>query len=103
MKNNYHTTPSCRILHEIARLELHKSNCQITPPPFKKRIYYLFAVKIQATFMEKKDLFVLARKIICSLGADFKNNQTTKQLNNLIWTNRKQGKFCFHLPIGPNI
>ena len=36
------------------------------------------------------------------LGADFKNNQTTKQLNNSIWTNRKQVKFCFYLLIGPN-
>ena len=36
------------------------------------------------------------------LGADFKNNQTTKQENNSIWTNRKQVKFCFYLPIGPN-
>ena len=35
-------------------------------------------------------------------GADFKNNQTTKQVNNSIWTNRKQVKFCFYLPIGPN-
>ena len=30
----------------------------------------------------------------------FKNNQTTKQVNNSIWTNRKQVKFCFYLPIG---
>ena len=29
------------------------------------------------------------------LGADFKNNQTTKRLNNYIWTNRKQVNFCF--------
>ena len=36
------------------------------------------------------------------LGAEFKNNQTTKQLNNFIWTNRNQVKFCFYLPIGPN-
>ena len=35
-------------------------------------------------------------------GADFKNNQTTKQVNNYIWTNRKRVKFCFYLPIGPN-
>ena len=34
------------------------------------------------------------------LEADFKNNQTTKQLNKFIWTNRKQVKFCFYLPIG---
>ena len=34
--------------------------------------------------------------------ADLKNNQTTKQSNNIIWTNRKQEKFCFYLPIGPN-
>ena len=26
-----------------------------------------------------------------------------KQLNNYIWSNRKQVKFCFCLPIGPNI
>ena len=25
-----------------------------------------------------------------SLGADFKNNQTTKQVNNSIWTNRNK-------------
>ena len=36
------------------------------------------------------------------LGADFKNNQSTKQLNNFIWTNMKQVKFCFYLLIGPN-
>ena len=36
------------------------------------------------------------------LGADFKNNQKVKQLNNFIWTNRKQVKFCFYLPIGQN-
>ena len=35
-------------------------------------------------------------------GADFKNNKTTKQLNKFIWTNRKQVKFCFYLPIGLN-
>ena len=35
-------------------------------------------------------------------GADIKNNQTTKQLNNYIWNNRKQVKFCFYLPIGSN-
>ena len=37
-----------------------------------------------------------------NLRADFKNNQTTKQVNNYIWTNRKQVKFCFYLPIGPD-
>ena len=26
--------------------------------------------------------------------------QRTKQLNNFIWTNRKQVQFCFYLPIG---
>ena len=36
------------------------------------------------------------------LGADFKNNQRTKQVNDSIWTNRKQVKICFYLPIGPN-
>ena len=36
------------------------------------------------------------------LGVDFKNNQTTKQSNNSFWTNRKQVKLCFYLPIGPN-
>ena len=36
------------------------------------------------------------------LGADFKNNQTTKQLNNLIWTNRKVETKLYLLPIGPN-
>ena len=29
------------------------------------------------------------------LEVDFKNNQTTKQLNDFIWTNRKQAQFCF--------
>ena len=37
-----------------------------------------------------------------NLGADFKNNLTTQQLNNFIWTNRKQVNFCFYLPIGLN-
>ena len=36
-------------------------------------------------------------------GADFKQYRTTKPFNNLIWTYRKQVKFCFYLPIGPNI
>ena len=36
------------------------------------------------------------------LGADFKNNQTTKQLNNFIWTNRKVETKLYLLPIGPN-
>ena len=35
------------------------------------------------------------------LRADFKNNQTTKQLNNFIWTNRKVTKL-YLLPIGQN-
>ena len=35
------------------------------------------------------------------MGADFKNNQTTKQSNNSIWTNRKHVKFYLYLPIGP--
>ena len=35
-------------------------------------------------------------------GADFKNNQTTKQWNKFIWANRKQAKFCFFLPISLN-
>ena len=39
--------------------------------------------------------------IYSSLGADFKNDQTTKQLNNSIWTNSEQVKYCFYLPIGP--
>ena len=36
------------------------------------------------------------------LGADFKNTQTTKQLNKLIWTNRKVESKLYLLPIGPN-
>ena len=36
------------------------------------------------------------------LGADFRNNQTTKQLNNFIWTNRKVETKLYLLPIGPN-
>ena len=36
------------------------------------------------------------------LGADFKNNHTTKQLNNFIWTNRKVELKLYMLPIGPN-
>ena len=28
--------------------------------------------------------------------------KTIKKLDNFIWTNRKQVKFCFNLPIGPN-
>ena len=35
-------------------------------------------------------------------GADYENNQTIKQLNYFIWTNRKQVTLCFYLPIGPN-
>ena len=35
------------------------------------------------------------------LGADFKNNQTTKQLNNSIWANRKVETKLYLLPIGP--
>ena len=31
------------------------------------------------------------------LGVDFKNNQTTKQLNKSIWYNRKKVQFCFYL------
>ena len=37
-----------------------------------------------------------------TLGADFKNNQITKQLNNSILTNRKVEKKLYLLPIGPN-
>ena len=51
--------------------------------------------------MEEKMSFFL--RILYILGADFKNNQTTKQLNSYIWTNRKQVKFCLYLPIGQNI
>ena len=35
-------------------------------------------------------------------GADFKNNQTTKQLNNVIQPNRKVETTLYLLPIGPN-
>ena len=35
-------------------------------------------------------------------GADFKNNQTTKHLNNFIWANRKVELKLNLLPIGPN-
>ena len=55
--------------------------------------------KSQISLFGKK---CVKRKSTLCLGADFKNNQTTKQLNNSIWTNRKQVKFCFYLPIGPN-
>ena len=34
-------------------------------------------------------------------GADLKNNQTTKQLNNSIWANRKVETKLYLLPIGP--
>ena len=36
------------------------------------------------------------------LGADFKNKETTKQLNNFIWTNRKVKPKLYLLPIGSN-
>ena len=36
------------------------------------------------------------------LGADCKNSQTTKQLNNFIWTNRKVETKLHLLHIGPN-
>ena len=36
-----------------------------------------------------------------ALGANFVKNQTTKQLKKN-WIKRKQVKFCFYLPIGPN-
>ena len=35
------------------------------------------------------------------LGADFKNKQTTKQLNKFIQTNRKVETKLYLLPIGP--
>ena len=35
-------------------------------------------------------------------GADFQNNQTTKQLNSFIWTNGKVETKLYLLPIGPN-
>ena len=35
------------------------------------------------------------------LGADYKNNETTKQLNNF-WTNRKVETKLYLLPIGPD-
>ena len=51
----------------------------------------------------RADRFTIGPAVIpVHLRADFKNNQTTKQPNNYIWTNRKQVKFCFCLPIGPN-
>ena len=37
------------------------------------------------------------------LRADFKNNQTTKQLTIFIWTNRKVETKIYLLPIGPDI
>ena len=65
----------------------------------KKNIILATIVLILTTFL----------RIVCRdlsehelLRADFKNNQTTKQVNNYIWTNRTQVKFCFYLPIGPN-
>ena len=39
---------------------------------------------------------------IDDLGTDFKNNQTTKQSNNFIWTNRNVETKLYLLSIGPN-
>ena len=47
-------------------------------------------------------LFLLGHVESVLLGVDFKNNQTTKQLHNFVWTNRKQVKFCVYLPIRLN-
>ena len=57
-----------------------------------------FTIKRELSFSR----LLINVRIFNPQGADFKNNQTTKQVNNSIWTNRKQVKFCFYLPIGPN-
>ena len=50
----------------------------------------------------KNIISTISGRLLFGLGADFKNNHTTKQLNNFIWTNRKQLQFCFYLSIGLN-
>ena len=54
-------------------------------------------IKIKKEEKEKKKILILSIDIPYIQGADFKNNQTTKQLNNFIWTNRKQVKFFFSI------
>ena len=60
--------------------------------------YYLARNSILYVFIILEVTYI--HTYITTLGADFKNNQTNKQLNKFIWTNRKQIKFCFYLPIG---
>ena len=47
------------------------------------------------TLIHSRTVFILIQ------GADFKNNQTTKQVNNSIWTNRKQANENIFLEIDP--
>ena len=47
-------------------------------------------------------LFLFLEGVDTDQGAHFKNIKQLKNEKNFIWTDRKQVKFCFHLPIGPN-
>jgi len=65
-------------------------------------LYFLFIHTFSLLSPELDDYSKGQVGMFFVLRAYFKNNQTTKQVNNSIWTNRKQVKFCFYLPIGPN-
>ena len=52
-------------------------------------------------FLDAPSIY-LCEKIFIRLWADFKNNQTTKQLNIFILTNRKEETKLYLVPIGPN-
>ena len=52
-----------------------------------------------ATYFPTKTSFL---KNLCPNITRERILNTIKQLNNYIWTYRKQVKFCFYLPIGPN-
>ena len=65
-------------------------------------IYCTYDTSEEKWFNSRKNANIGENLYWIQQGADFKNNQTTKQVNNYIWTNRKQVKFCFYLPIGPN-
>ena len=56
-----------------------------------------------ASFRNSSSTLKKKISILVFLGADFKNNQTTKQLNSFIWTNRKVETKLYLLPIGPKI
>ena len=51
---------------------------------------------INSNFTSIQFIYIIAQ------GADFKNNQTTKQLNKFIQTNGKVETKLYLLPIGPN-